>query len=184
MDSLENESAWIKEYKLDEYVIFLKQFLPNKTKIMGVSFLKDITEIEDHRLLILMSHLYFENFIEEIIKKRLNYSSRTLKSAFFRKLEILYKSKILDDFYYSELGFINDLRNNYAHNLSFDILDYNFDKSPRLKNLKILKKYRAKRSKRKLYNFIIRMYLISILFALSHDFREIHLLDNKPYKNK
>ncbi|GEM_PF-5142446 len=78
MDSLENESEWIKEYKLDDYVIFLKQFLPNKTKIMGVSFLKDITEIEDHRLLILMSHLYFENFIEEIIKKRLNYSSRTL----------------------------------------------------------------------------------------------------------
>ena len=179
MDSLENESEWIKESKLDDYIIFLKQFLPNKTKIMGRAFLKDITEIEDHRLLILMSHLYFENFIEEIIKKRLNYSSRTLNLSFFNKLEILYASKIFDDFFYSELRFINNLRNSYAHNLSFDILDYNFDKSPRLKNLKILKKYHAKRSKRKLYNFIIRMYLISILFALSHDFREIHLLDMK-----
>ena len=188
MDSLENESdEWIKEYKLDNYIIFLKQFLPNKTKIMGRALLKDIIEIEDHRLLILISHLYFENFIEEIIKKRLNYSSRTLKLSFSHKLEILYASKIFDDFYYSELGFINNLRNSYAHNLSFDILDYNFDKSPRLKSLKILKKYRSKRAKRKLYNFIIRIYLTYILFALSDNFREIYLLDsmkNKRNKNK
>ena len=83
LDSLEDESEWIKDYKLDGYLTFLKHFLPNETKIMSVSFLKDVTEIKEHRLLILMSHLYFENFIEKIIKKRLEYSSRTLKSSFF-----------------------------------------------------------------------------------------------------
>lgn len=177
MDSLEKEDEWIKEDKLDNYIIFLKQFLPNKTKIMGRAFLKDITEIEDHRLLILMSHLYLENFIEIIIKTRSNYSPKLLRSSFHRKLKFLYESEIIDDFYYSELGFINNLRNCHAHNLSFDLLDYNFNMSPRLRGLKILKKYRAKRAKRKLHNFIIRMYLISILFALTYDFREIHLLD-------
>lgn len=181
IDSLEDESEWIKDYKLDGYLTFLKHFLPNETKIMSVSFLKDVTEIKEHRLLILMSHLYFENFIEKIIKKRLEYSSRTLKSSFFSKLKLLYESKIIDDFYYHELRFINNLRNNYAHDLNFDILDYNFDESPILKDLKILKKYSAKRSKRKLYNFVIRMHLIYILFALSHDYKEIHLLD---FKNK
>ncbi len=182
-DSLENENdKWIKEYKLDNYILFLKQFLPNKTKIMGRAFLKDVIEIEDHRLLILISHLYFENFIEEIIKNRLNYSSRTLNLSFYQKLEFLYTSEIIDDFYYSELRFINNLRNSYAHNLCFDVLDYDFNKSPELKSLKILKKYRSKRAKRKLYNFIIRIYLTYILFALSHDFREIYLLDSM--KNK
>lgn len=182
-DSLEDENdKWIKEHKLDYYILFLKNFLPKKTKIMGRAFLKDVIEIEDHRLLILISHLYFENFIEEIIKKRLNYSSRTLNSSFSQKLELLHTSEIIDEFYYSELKFINNLRNSYAHNLSFDVLDYDFNNSPELKSLKILQKYRSKRAKTKLYNFIIRIYLTYIFFALSHDFKEIHLLNSM--KNK
>ena len=68
-DSLESESDWINETKLDNYIQLLKQFSPNRTKIMGRAILKDIIETEDHRLLILLSHMYFENFIEEIIKK-------------------------------------------------------------------------------------------------------------------
>ena len=156
-ESIESNSDWIKEHNFDKFLLMLKQFLPKKTKIMGTAFLKDISEIKDLRLLILLSHLYFENFIDEIIRKRLDSSSKILDFSFIIKLEILHASKIVDDFLYSELRFINNLRNNYAHTLYFDILSYNFDKSPAIKNLKVLNKYRSKRAKRKLYDFILRM---------------------------
>lgn len=155
----------------------LKQLVPKKTKIMGTAFLKDIVEIKDLRLLILLSHLYFENFINEIIKKRLNSSSRIFDFSFSIKLEILHASKIMDGSLYSELKFINNLRNNYAHALYFDILDYNFDKSPAIKSLKVLKKYHSKRARGKLYDFILRIYLIYLVLIFSKNFREILLLD-------
>lgn len=177
-EEIENDGAWIKEYKFDNFLLMLKQFLPKKTKIMGRAFLKDIVEIKDIRLLILLSHLYFENYINEILKKRLGHSSKMLDLSFSIKLEILHASKIIsDDFFYTELRFINKLRNNYAHNLYFDILDYNFDKSPAIKSLKVLNKYRSKRAKRKLYDFILRIYLIYLVLIFSENFKETNLLD-------
>ncbi|KAB2940620.1 MAG: hypothetical protein MPEBLZ_00085 [Candidatus Methanoperedens nitroreducens] len=176
-EEIENNGSWIKEHKFDGWLLMLKQFLPKKTKIMGTAFLKDIVEIKDHRLLILLSHLYFENFINEIIRKRLNSSSKILDMSFSTKLEILRATKIFDDFYYSELRFINNLRNMYAHNLYFDVLNYNFDKSLAIKSLKVLDKYRSKRAKRKLCDFILRIYLIYLVLIFSKNFKETNFLD-------
>lgn len=177
-EELENNGTWIKEYKFEHFLSMLKQFLPKKTKIMGTSFLKDIVEIQDIRLLILLAHLYFENYIDEILKKRLGHSSKMLDFRFIVKLEILYASEIIsDDNFYAELKFINKLRNKYAHNLYFDIVDYNFDKSPAIRSLKVLNKYRSKRSKRKLYDFILRIYLIYLVFIFSENFKETNFLD-------
>ncbi len=176
-ESIESNGDWIKEHNFDKFLLMLKQFLPKKTKIMGTAFLKDIIEIKDLRLLILLSHLYFENFIDEIIRKRLDSSSKILDFSFIIKLEILHASKIVDDFLYSELRFINNLRNKYAHTLYFDILSYNFDKSPAIKSLKVLNKYRSKSAKRKLYDFILRIHLIYLVLIFSKNFRETNLLD-------
>lgn len=176
-ESIESNGDWIKEHNFDKFLLMLKQFLPKKTKIMGTAFLKDISEIKDLRLLILLSHLYFENFIDEIIRKRLDSSSKILEFSFIIKLEMLHASKIVDDFLYSELRFINNLRNKYAHNLYFDILSYNFDKSPAIKSLKVLNRYRSKSAKRKLYDFILRIHLIYLVLIFSKNFRETNLLD-------
>jgi hypothetical protein len=176
-ESIESNGDWIKEHNFDKFLLMLRQFLPKKTKIMGTAFLKDIIEIKDLRLLILLSHLYFESFINEIIKKRLNSSSRIFEFSFSIKLEILHASKIMDGSLYSELKFINNLRNNYAHTLYFDILDYNFEKSPAIKSLKVLNKYRSKRARGKLYDFILRIYLIYLVLTFSKNFKETNLLD-------
>lgn len=176
-ESIESNDDWIKEHSFDKFLLMLKQFLPKNTKILGKAFLKDIIEIKDLRLLILLSHLYFESFIDEMIKKRLNSSSGIFEFKFIIKLEILHASKILDDSLYSELKFINNLRNKYAHALYFDILDYNFDKSPAIKGLKVLNKYRSKRARGKLYDFILRIYLIYLVLIISKNFKEIYLLD-------
>lgn len=176
-EELENSGAWIKEHKFDSWRLMLRQFLPKKTKILGTAFLKDIVEIKDPRLLILLSHLYFENFINEIIRKRLDSPSRILDMPFSTKLEILRATKIFDEFFYSELRFINTIRNMYAHNLYFDFLNYNFDKSPLIKSLKVLDKYRSKRVKRKLCDFILRIYLIYLVVIVTENFRETMLLD-------
>jgi hypothetical protein len=176
-DAIEKNGAWIKEPNFDKFLLMLKQFLPKQTKIMGRAFLKDIVEIKDLRLLILLSHLYFENFINEIIRKRLDASSKILDFSFNIKLEILRASKIIDDSLYIELRFVNNLRNNYAHNLYFDVLDYNFEKSSAIKNLKILNKYHSKRAKKKLYDFILRIYLIYLAMIFTYNFSETNFLD-------
>ena len=181
--SLEEDDHWIKEYNFDNFKIMLNQFLPKRTKILSRAFLKDIIEVEDHRLLILLSHLYFENFIDEIIRNRLEGSSKIFDFTFSIKLEILHASKILDEWYYNEFKFINNLRNKFAHNLSFDILDINFEKSPTLKRVKAMKKYRSKSAKIKLYDFTLRLYLILLIFVFSEEFKELYLLDVKKKPN-
>ena len=176
-DAIETNDNWIKEHNFNTFILMLKEFLPKKTKIMQTALLKDIVEIKDLRLLILVSHLYFENFIDEIIGKRLDATSRILDFSFHIKLEILHASKIIDDSFYTELRFVNILRNNYAHNLYFDVLDYNFNKSSAIKSLKVLNKYSSNRARKKLYDFIVRIYLIYLVFIFSYNFKETNLLD-------
>lgn len=177
---MKKDHKWIEEFLLKQGVGFLKQFLPQKTKVMSRAFLKDIIDTKETRLLILIAHLYLENFLDEIIKNRVKRPNNILNFRYLSaKLNIIYSFGILDEQLYKEILFFNTLRNKYSHDLTFDILDANFNDSPILKELYKLKKCRNKKMTRNFYDFLLRFHLIGLLYVMETNFRELMLLDIK-----
>ena len=122
---MKKDHKWIEEFLLKQGVGFLKQFLPQKTKVMSRAFLKDIIDTKETRLLILIAHLYLENFLDEIIKNRVKRPNNILNFRYLSaKLNIIYSFGILDEQLYKEILFFNTLRNKYSHDLTFDIFFY------------------------------------------------------------
>ena len=158
-------------------ISIIGSFFPKKSKILHTNYLKDICSIDEPRILTIVIHLYIENFIEEIIKKKIKRSSKILKYSFKQKLEILYSMDIIPENFYEDINFINNTRNNYAHKLNFTINNFDFKKSNKLRNYYNLNPYKRKDLKSKFYLFIYKLFLIEIGVCFSKKYPEITLID-------
>ena len=80
--------------------------------------------------LVIKGLLFIEHFLGVIIKNKLKYPDIILKNSnftFSMKLDILRSHNYLDDKQYNDIKHITRLRNKYAHNLYYDLK--NFDVS-------------------------------------------------------
>lgn len=87
-------------------------------------FLQFIGNEKDPLSLTLKAHLYIENFLEEILKRKFKSSALLLKNrdfTFSLKLDTLRAKNYLDEKLYKDVRLLNKLRNKFAHDLFFDI---------------------------------------------------------------
>lgn len=72
----------------------------------------------DLRVLILLTHLFIEHFLNKIVVIFLNYKvPRVNKEGFHWKIEKLHENDVIDGDLYVDLGILNEARNSIAHNL-------------------------------------------------------------------
>lgn len=100
------------------------ELLPRSSKALLTNLFKDILSVKEPRLLVLTGHLYFDYILDRMVDKENHSLSSKQRESFYAKLEFLNKCSKFDCHTYSCLYSINRLRNNFAHNIFFDIVDW------------------------------------------------------------
>ncbi len=186
IDPLETTMNALKDISIKEYstletnLLTIAGLLPKKSKSLSMNFLKKIFSTNDNIILILLGHLYIERLLNEIIIKvdSLAQSRGNDKlNTFYKKIIFLKKEKIIEDNIADDIIIMNVLRNCFAHELNYQLL--NFD--PWI--LSKLKKYQRedvepknKKNKEVFIRIILKMYFFNILKHLSSEFRFLHLI--------
>jgi hypothetical protein len=120
MERRRSERELIRYLKSKEFVFTGKPF----ESYLGAYYLEYIGDEKDPLNLTLKSHLYIENFLEEILKKKFKNSLLLLSNrdfTFALKLDVLHAKNYLDEKLYKDIRLLNRLRNKFAHDLAFDI---------------------------------------------------------------
>lgn len=115
-----------------EFLAFLKRPLQEQGGFLykdklGSHFLGLVHTEEDPLVLALKSHLFVEAFIDDIIKSKFRYPKAILGNrdfTFSMKVSVLYSRNYLSEDLYKDILLLNNLRNKYAHNLSFNIAEF------------------------------------------------------------
>ena len=114
---------FVKKHDLNE-----KNFV-NETSSkepLGSEFLRRIYNEDDPLTLTIKSHIFIENFMNEIIKQKFRYSELILnpkggRFSFYLKLNLLRSKNYLDVKMYSDILSLSKLRNKFAHDIFYDI---------------------------------------------------------------
>lgn len=76
---------------------------------------------------LLITHLYIEYFINAIIKSHFKLNKKILNDhrsySFSIKLDLIYEKGFIPEWVYSNIRKFNQIRNDFSHNLHFDILN-------------------------------------------------------------
>ncbi len=155
--------AMLKVLK-EKYIEKIEEILlPKNTIIFSTMFSKKIFSTESTRELIITSHLFLENMIEEIIKKEIPKPKNIIKYSYYNKLIVLHSLSLISDELFKDMKLINEIRNKYAHNLKYSIAEFDIKKFSYLKNFKILDFKRKKDIEK--YNHI----LLSLCIEWTHE---------------
>jgi len=142
---------------------------------LGSDFLKYIGDERDPLNLTLKAHLYIENFLEEILKRKFKNSSLLLNNrdfTFALKLDILRAKNYLDEKSYRDIRLLNRLRNKFAHDLSFDISTFDMSQFCYCEDLYRRVKVKSQEAKRLVNLTIFRNVLWELFLRLikKHEF--------------
>ncbi|MEH7557140.1 hypothetical protein V7165_17460 [Priestia megaterium] len=112
-----------------EFASMIEEFQEKNQKEF-TAFVED-TYSENILQIVLRNHLYFENSLENILKVELKNPSKTLtdRLTFFHKLGLVRALDIIPSELYSVLDYFNkEIRNNFAHDLNFEMKEENIEK--------------------------------------------------------
>jgi hypothetical protein len=142
---------------------------------LGSHFLQYVANEKDPLSLTLKAHLYVENFLEEVLKKKFRNSSILLNNrdfTFALKVDVLRAKNYLDEKLYRDIRLLNRLRNKFAHDLSFDIATFDMSQFCYCEDLYQRVKTKSQEAKRLVNVSIFRHILIELLFRLTqrHEF--------------
>jgi hypothetical protein len=93
-------------------------------KPLGSHFLKRLTIIDDPLTLVLTAHLFLERFIDGIVLRKFKYAPLILENrgfTFALKADLLRAKNYLSEDCYTDIRFLNSIRNRFAHDLTFDL---------------------------------------------------------------
>ena len=153
-------------------------FFPKKSKTLVKNFQKLIFSIDDPLHLTIRSHLYAEIMLNAIIQKNFKKPEKIINTfSFLQKIQLLYALGKLDNNLFADLIHLNKLRNNFAHNLRYDISEFNFSQFSDLNDVYKKKDYRQKSAKRVLNLLLFKFEMLFILGNMTDQFREILLID-------
>ena len=155
----------------------INSYSPKTTKILHTSYFKEVCSCEDVRLLTLVSHLYIENFLNEIINRRIPNPNKILDYRFKQKLDIIHSLNHLSLDLYDDINFLNKLRNSFAHDLKFNISKFDFEKSLSLKKYYKLNPYKKKSYQNLFLVTLYKLFLFELGFKLGKNFKELYLLN-------
>ncbi len=150
--------------------------LPKQSKQFSTNLTKIIFSKESTRERVILAHLFFEGMMEEIIKEKIPKPEKILEDSFVRKLDLLYSLGYISEINFTCLKLINNIRNNFAHNLKYNVVEFDIKKFPFLKKLKILDFKRIK-EKERYYDFLISFCLWWSMISLESEHSCISLMD-------
>lgn len=143
---------------------------------LGSEFLRKIHSETDPLALVIKAHLFVESFLDEIIRKKFRNSEKILDNrdfSFYLKLEILRSKNYLDEKIYSDISVLNNLRNKFAHNLFYDISDFDISKFYYCYDIYDWVKTTSKEARRYLNMYMLRMVLYELLLRLTQKYQFI-----------
>jgi len=152
-------------------------FFPKKSKALVMNFFKLIFSIDDPLHLVIRSHLYTEVMLNAVITKNFKNPEKVINFSYSQKIKILFALGKLDTQLSTDLNYLNQLRNKFAHNLKYDIAEFDFSQFSDLKGIYKKKDYQRKSSKRSLNLFLFKYEILFILGNMTTQFREILLID-------
>ena len=96
---------------------------------LGSDLLRQLFLHESPLSLVVTAHLFFEAFLEEIIRRKFPHCEILFKRRDFSyslKLDLLRAKGSLDAAIYNDLRLLGNLRNKFAHNLEFSLAEFDF----------------------------------------------------------
>ena len=114
--------SWLREYG------FRIPFEPNKDQV-GADLIRLLQQETDPLNLVLRAHLYLENLLEAILRRRFPNPELLLKNrdfTFSMKLDVLRAKNYLDVHSYNDIKKVNAIRNKFAHELHYDFAAVDF----------------------------------------------------------
>lgn len=152
-------------------------FFPKKSKALVINLYKLIYSIDDPLHLVIRSHLYTEVMLNSIIKNNFTNSEKIVEYSYFQKIQLLVALGKLDNRLSADLIHLNKLRNKFAHNLHYNIADFDFSHFSDLNGVYKKKDYKRKSAKQSLNLFLFKFEILFILGNMTDQFREILLID-------
>jgi hypothetical protein len=163
--------------KLNQACFALTTLLPTKASALSTNVIKDVWLIREPRLLVITIHLYFEYILGKLMeRKKLRANQREL--SFSQKLRIVKEFQLLAPPLVESLRVVNQLRNNYAHEIFFDIFTWDPLQIPYMAGYS----GRVPRQRQLLSNFnviVLRLTFMALLLDITTVHRWIHL-ENVP----
>lgn len=119
------EEELIKTCKKSKHELVEKSRLHKKP--LGSEFIRFIVGERDPMTLTLKAHLFVERFLEEIVRRKFPHYKMLLEESplsFRDKARVLRAKNYIDEKLYRDIILLNQLRNSYAHRLTYDIAEF------------------------------------------------------------
>lgn len=100
------------------------RMMTKRSKIFINNLLKDVFATTEPRLLVISGHLYFDYILLRMLDREHHTLNKRQVESFHAKLEFLYKVGRFDSDTYNCLIAVNRLRNSFAHNIFYDLSNW------------------------------------------------------------
>jgi len=151
--------------------------LPKKSKVLVTNLIKSLFSIDEPLHLVLVMHLYSEVMLDAIIRKKMTNSKEILEYSYFQKIQVLHALGTIDSTLENDLKTLNRLRNNFVHELHYDIAEFDLTKFSDMKGIYKKKNYKRKSEKKMLNLLLLKFEIMLILANMTDQFRDILLID-------
>jgi hypothetical protein len=149
-------------------------FLPKNSKALGTNFIKDVYSIAEPRILVITGHLYLDYVLNRIVAKELASTKRSSRASFHENLSALNAANKLDIDTFQALSAVNGLRNRFAHNLFFDVSEWDPTAIPYVNEfrLRVPQRHYLRQA---FAILLLRFTFLVLLSELSQKYRWIYL---------
>jgi hypothetical protein len=153
----------------------LADLLPRHSKSLTTNLIKDLFSLEDPLLLVLTVHLYFDRIVA-LACRHAGLSRRVQTSTFANRLDKLQQLGPLPSSLALSLRALNRLRNAFAHNLLFDLADWD-PRSFTFVGTAYKREPKRRASRRQKHLLIFRIAAFDLLDDLHHHWHWLCLED-------
>jgi hypothetical protein len=157
----------------DAIVNYFREGRHYHEKPLGSHFLKRVAVIDDLLTLVLTVHLFLERFLDAIVTKKFPNARVILKNRAFTfalKADLLRAKNYLREDVYNDVRLINAIRNKFAHDLMFDLADFDMSKFWYCEQWSDLS-FENINQRRAAASFLFRCLAESLLYRMTHQHR-------------
>lgn len=152
---------------------------PQTSKIRSQNLKKKLFSKNDFLYSVIISHLYIERLLNEILIKEVPHDIDKGSNSFYKKISIIQKLRHLDYDLCEDIILINNIRNKYAHELNYDIRNFDIYKFIIINIEKIQTKVHHPKNRRILNELLFKLAIIEIQYQMCKNKDYLFLIDEK-----
>lgn len=144
--------------------------------LLGSELLRQMYQLNEPLSIVMTGHLFIESLLNKVIESKFKHSNLILDNREFTfnlKLETLKAKNYLDDHLYFDIKYLNSLRNKYAHNLLYDIADFDLSKFLYCDLAYKATKFNSKKARHELNIFILRRVIVDLLYRITSKYSHV-----------